>query len=259
MKKCVRINQMKLLVIVLCLLSERFLIHSVSYQRFSWFNNYCLFLKKTIDKNKCFSNPWATLIAIILPIVFLTFLVYFSLQSILFGLFGLILSLFIFYYCLGPQNAFYPILKKQANQTETDAIGEYFAEVNSQLFAVVFWYIIAGPIAALTYRLITLCKEINFISTQANQITNILEWIPARITALLFLLVGNFQRGFHLFVQYVLTYPDSNDKILRGCGLQAVRINDTEEVPMAAAENLVEHATIVLLVFIALFTLVAWL
>lgn len=87
---------MKLLVIVLCLLSERFLIHSVSYQRFSWFNNYCLFLKKTIDKNKCFSNPWATLIAIILPIVFLTFLVYFSLQSILFGLFGLILSLFIF-------------------------------------------------------------------------------------------------------------------------------------------------------------------
>lgn len=76
---------------------------------------------------------------------------------------------------------------------------------------------------------------------------------------MLFLLVGNFQRGFHLFAQYVLTYPDSNDKILRGCGLQAVRINDTEEVPMAAAENLVEHATIVLLVFIALFTLVAWL
>ncbi|HFD2405363.1 TPA: hypothetical protein ACF2TB_002727, partial [Legionella pneumophila] len=98
-----------------------------------------------------------------------------------------------------------------------------------------------------------------FISIQASQIANILEWIPARITALLFLLVGNFQRGFHLFVQHVLTSPDSNDKILSECGLQAVRINDAEEVPMAVAENLVEHATIVLLVFIALFTLVAWL
>jgi len=31
---------MKLLVIVLGLLSERFLIHSLSYQRFHWFKNY---------------------------------------------------------------------------------------------------------------------------------------------------------------------------------------------------------------------------
>lgn len=250
---------MKLLVIVLCLLSERFLIHSISYQRFSWLNDYYLFIKKTIEKNEYFSNPWSVLAAIILPIVFLVSLVYLSLQSVLFGLFGLVLSLFIFFYCLGPQNAFYPISESDTNRAEVDSIGEYFAEVNSQLFAVIFWFIIAGPIAALTYRLLTLCKDINTVSIQATQITEILEWIPARITALLFLLVGNFQRGFNLFIQYVLTPPDSNNKILSECGLQAVRINDDEEVPMAVAESLVEHAAIVLLVCIALFTLVAWL
>ncbi|KGP64377.1 membrane protein [Legionella norrlandica] len=250
---------MKLLVIVLCLLSERFLIHSISYQRFFWFNDYYLFLKKTIDRNQYFANPWLELAATVLPIILLVSLIYFSFESIFFGLFGLVFNLFVFYYCLGPQNAFYPIIVKSNDQSEVDSIGEYFAEVNSQLFAVIFWYIIAGPIAVLTYRLTTLCKGLNSINPQAIQVAEILEWIPARITALLFLLVGNFQRGFNLFIHYAFAHPNLNDEILSECGLQAVRINDTDEVPMVVAENLVEHATIVLLVFIALFTLVAWL
>lgn len=250
---------MKLMVIVLCLFSERFLIHTFSFQRFSWFNNYVFFIKKISGNNSSFNNPWMTLAAIVLPVIALTSLVYLMFHSIFFGFVGLILSTAIFFYCLGPQNAFYPPSDTGTNGNDPEQIKNYLSLVNSQLFAVVFWYIVAGPIVVLTYRLISLCKIIDGVSEQSTQISDALEWIPARITALLFLIVGNFQRGYTIFTQYFFAKPDVNDKMLGECGLQAVRVDESDEIPMPSAEAMVEQAAVVLLVFIALFTLVAWL
>lgn len=249
---------MKLLVILLCLFSERFLIHNVSYQRFFWFADYYQYIKKMAEKNSFFTNPWVLLALIVVPLIVITAFIYCLLHGIFYGFMGFLLSIVLFFYCLGPQNVFYPVTQSDSASTN-ELVGDYFALVNGQLFSVVFWYIIAGPIAAVAYRLIALCKDISPVSIQANEITNLLEWIPARITALLFLLVGNFQRGFKLFVSYMFAKPDFNGELLRQCGLQAARTNASEEVPMSLAESLVEHAIIVMLVFIALFTLVSWL
>jgi AmpE protein len=249
---------MKLLVILLCLCSERFLIHTISYQRFYWFNDYYQYIKKTADKNSFFANPWALLGLIVLPPVILIAVIYCIFHSVFYGFIGLLLSIVLFFYCLGPQNFFYPITQSETENTN-QLVGDYFAIVNRQLFSVVFWYIVAGPIAIVVYRLIALCRDIPTVSFQANEVTDILEWIPARLTALLFLVVGNFQRGFKLFCNYFVAKPDFNQEMLRECGLQALRSNDAEEVTMPAAENLVEHAIIVMLVFIALFTLISWL
>jgi AmpE protein len=246
---------MKLLVVLLCLLSERFLIHTIAHQRFYWFNDYYLAIKKILDKNAVFSNPWLLLAGIITPLIVLIAIVYFLLHGILFGLVGLILNIIIFYYCLGPDNAFYPM---QSTSTDEANI-PYFAIVNRQLFAVVFWYVVAGPIAVLTYRLITLSREIAPVSEQANEVAEVLEWLPARMTVLLYLLVGNFQRGFTRFSQFFLSNPNTNDKMLNDCGVLAVSSNEVDEIPLTTAETLVEHSVIVLLVFIALFTIVAWL
>ncbi|MCE0723874.1 MULTISPECIES: regulatory signaling modulator protein AmpE [Legionella] len=247
---------MKLLVILLCLLSERFLIHSVSYQRFYWFPDYCQKIKMITNKHG--SNPWVLLTLIIVPIVLLVSIIYLLLDHLVFGLIGFLLSLIIFFYCLGPQNVFYPIVQSDI-KTNQELVGDYFILVNRQLFSLVFWYIIAGPIGALAYRLITLCRDFNYTSVQANEIADLLEWIPARLTVLLFLLVGNFQRGFSSFTSYFFAKPDMNNDMLRIGGLLAVRTNETEEIPMPEAESLVEHAIVVMLVFIALFTLITWL
>lgn len=59
---------MKLLVVVLCLLSERFLIHTASSQRFYWFGEYYLLIKNKIDNTRFFTNPWMILAATILSI-----------------------------------------------------------------------------------------------------------------------------------------------------------------------------------------------
>lgn len=243
---------MKLMVIVLCLLSERYMLHAISFQRFAWFGIYFLSIKKYTDQNNFFTNPWIILAATIVPLVAITAFIYFIFHNILFGIMGFFLNLFIFLYCLGPQNIFYPVA------VSDDSAAEYFAQANSQLFAVIFWYIIGGPIVLLAYRLITLCKNIDSISTQATQISNILEWLPARITSIMYLVVGNFQRAIPAFIQLFMSHPELNDNLLSQCGLLAVR-NEEGTVPLSAAETLVEHATFVLLVLIALFTLVAWL
>lgn len=246
---------MRLLVIVLCLLSERFLIHGISYQRFMWFDKYASTILNKIANNKYVESSWIRLAAIVLPILFIVSFVYLLLHNILFGFLGLILSLLIFLYCLGPQNAFYPLSETESEDSSNERVGSYFAAVNSQLFAAAFWYLVGGPVVVLAYRLIALSRQIEPIQKEANQLADILEWIPARITALLFLLVGNFQSGFNLFSQYLFAKPHENTLMLSECGLQAAKTQESEEISMPVAERIVEHATIVFLVIIALLVL----
>ena len=250
---------MKLLVIVLCLLSERFLIHSISYKRFSWFNHYFLSIIKILDAKKIVVNPSITLALIVIPIVLLVFIIYMLVHTLLFGFVGLIANLGLFFYCIGPQNPFYPSTKYDDDLSTKDSVRNYFSQINSQLFSVIFWYVLGGPIIVLVYRLVSLSQNMSQTKLIANQITDILEWLPARMTVLLYLLVGNFQSGFKLFTRLFLNNPSLNNQMLSECGVEAVCNNDTKEVPMVVAENLIEHAVIVLLVLIALFTLTAWL
>ncbi|MFI4919981.1 MAG: hypothetical protein ACHP65_10555, partial [Legionellales bacterium] len=253
------ISIMKLLVIVLCLLSERYLMHSVSYQRFSWFDSYWKKITKSMESYKAFASPWSLLTAIMVPVVFIVSVIYIVLHGVFFGLLGLLLSTLILLYCLGPQNAFYPISDNNSELQNPVMVGSYFAGVNSQLFAVLFWYVIAGPIAVLIYRLFFLCQNADPVKKAAVMVTDVLEWLPARLTVLLLLIVGNFQRGMPPFVRFFFSKPAVNKLMLSECGMQAVRISEAEEIPMPVAESLVEQASVVFLVFIALCTLVAWL
>lgn len=79
---------MKLMVIVLCLLSERYMLHAISFQRFAWFGIYFLSIKKYTDQNNFFTNPWIILAATIVPLVAITAFIYFIFHNILFGTMG---------------------------------------------------------------------------------------------------------------------------------------------------------------------------
>lgn len=245
---------MKLLVIVLCLLSERFLIHKISYKRFSWFSQYYQSIQQLLDEKRI-SNPTLRLLLTVLPIFLLVTFIYWLLHNCFWGVLGFLINLAVFYYCLGPHNVFYPITN---NDSSEELVAGYLVKANEQLFSVIIWYLIAGPIAALLYRLISLCRDYAPIGQQATQITNVLEWLPARVTVLLYLLVGNFQAGVRQYVGFIFTKPELNNQMIQECGLLALDRIDTETVvTLPIAERIVEHATIVLLVFIALFIMVA--
>ena len=250
---------MKLLVIVLCILSERYLVHAASYYRFHWFAAYSNSVTQKLPHNGLFANSFVALAALILPILIIVGIVLALFDNVLFGFISLLLNLLIFYYCLGPVNPFYPISLPEED-TESEAVaGRYFAKVNNQLFAVIFWFIVAGPLGALLYRLLSLCKSHEVAKPAAELLSGYLDWVCARITLMLYLLVGNFQKGFHYYMQMFLSSPRNNDEILETGGLLAARTSDVDVVTLPYAQNFVEHALIVYLVFIAFFTLVAWL
>jgi AmpE protein len=63
-------------------------------------------------------------------------------------------------------------------------------------FAVVFWFVLAGPAAALAYRLLFLLANDDQLKQQARDraaaILVYMEWLPVRLLGLAFAVIGNF-------------------------------------------------------------------
>ena len=243
---------MDLLVIVLCLLSERFLVHTIAHHRFHWFMSYGNQVLSRLPT----LNPWMLLGLIVLPLLLFVGVVLHITGHLFFDIIGILFNIAIFYYCIGPVNPFYPVHAKPVDQMVDDDIGNYLVQANGELFAVLFWYLILGPVGILAYRLISLGRGLTVISRQASDLLDLFDWLPARMTALLYLLVGNFQSGYHYYNKLFFSLPVKNNALLSECGMAA--IDNREQKTMLHAENLVEHATIVFLVLLAFCTIVAW-
>ena len=249
---------MDLLVIVLCLLSERFLVHKIAHHRFHWFMSYTNRITSMLPVS---FSAWVTLALILLPLIFLVMAVLQVLDHLLFGVVALLINIAVFYYCLGPVNPFYPVHATQDSSSVDHDMGHYLVQANNELFAVLFWYLVLGPVGILAYRLISLAQTLPSVGPQATHLLSWLDWIPVRMTALLYLLVGNFQAGYQIFIKLFFTAPEKNNHMLYVCGLASM---DHREQPIIVeqailqAENLVEHATIVFLALLAFCTIVAW-
>lgn len=250
---------MKLLIILVCLLSERYLIHRIAQKRFDWFDNYVEKIQKSLSSMSIFKNSCLLLLMVIAPVLVVCWLVFYLLGGVLFGFIGLLLNFAVFYYCIGIENVFYPVTDLDSETDENTQSGEYLARTNGNLFAVIFWFVVTGAIGVLTYRLLTLCMRHSVVSHCAGAIVGWLDWVTARVTVMLYLLVGNFQRGFEYYQRMFLSGTQNNHELLSTGGLLAARTEDNNMVTLPSAQRLVEHALIVYLVLIALFTLVSWL
>ena len=243
---------MKLFVVFLALFSERFLVYLVAHQRLYWINRYI-----NIVLRRCSSLPAYSqfLILLILPGILMQ-LILISFAGLIFGLVGFFIHLSIFYYCIGPINPFYPPM--QAGYSSAQQVANYLIDVNQQVFALIFWYLILGLPAVITYRLITICVEIPIFKANAKILLQYLDYIPARLTGFAYLLVGNFQEGFTEFKQKEFWFLKNNNYVLQECGLKALYHPAEKKMFLLDAEHLVEHALILILVVISLGSLVAW-
>ena len=89
---------------------------------------------------------------------------------------------------LGVQAADAPALLAQVQ-------GFLLWQVYQGFFAVVFWYALLGPLAALAYRLLALLGEHagdESLRSHAVRLRQALDWLPARLLALSLALAGNF-------------------------------------------------------------------
>ncbi len=241
---------MKLLVIVISLLSERFLIHKLAEKRISSIHGIQKMLLKFYSHYPLLQSRLMKTIFMVLPIWITVAGVYWFLYDEFCGIAAFILNLVIFYFCIGPMNIFYP--------SEKEGVGiRHLVIANNAIFSPIFWYLLFGPLFLLMYRLIDLAsKHINH-QFHCDTIIQWLDWLPARITALCYLFVGHFQRGLEPFGHYVLAWPKENDVLLESCATASINVNQ----PILSeldAEKAIEQSIILYLVFIAIITIVAW-
>lgn len=142
-----------------------------------------------------------------------------------------------------------------------------------RLFAVLFWYILLGPLAALFYFLLQEVLRSRTVLTDkaseslAMRLQAILEWVPARLLSLAFALAGDFVAAFNRLRERIAADLDSESNIalLRVCALSAIGKADNdlrEDYSRRAAweleslRDLMQRAQVVWVIVLALIILV---
>jgi membrane protein required for beta-lactamase induction len=112
-----------------------------------------------------------------------------------------------------------------------------------RLFAVLFWFALGGAAGAFAYRLTVLDREAQREGEAALPILYWLDWIPARLTALSFALIGNFDACYRewrrLFGYSKLPAVD----LLERCGNAALDIGDPAIGEEETTEQLIERGS----------------
>lgn len=130
------------------------------------------------------------------------------------------------------------------------AIEAILIEANERWFAVIFWFVVLGPPGAIFYRLSALLRDNkealwsdNFVAVTAgapNSFTEaaqhlhaILGWLPARITAISYAIMGSFvdaidgwSQGIPNQISQLTHRSSSNADVMRNSGLGALRMHD---------------------------------
>lgn len=283
---------MEFIAVVIALLVERYL-HIDSYIcRFNWFQAYIKQLENALSKTGLFKGVMG-LIIIILPILIVVGLVYYLLHSLFWGFTGFILATLILIYCLGPRDFytrfeayFVAAVRDDAAAKEKavekllcvvpeDAIDvpraltkSVFNHFNYEIFTVIFWFLVLGPLAAVLYRIVaevhryahTKDSSLESMLSSATWAMQIIEWIPLRIMALGFALMGDFQKSFGYWLKNVIGTIKENYQFAQSVGLAALGIlsdsdgsHDMAEVK--AALRLVDRTLILFIVVVGFFVL----
>lgn len=111
------------------------------------------------------------------------------------------------------------------------------------VFGVVFWFVLfmmlgLGPIGAIIYRLALFLgaqwgtqdeTEFGAFGAFARQAHHIMEWLPLRLTASTFAIVGNFEDTAYCWRNQAATWPDPEAGILltSGAGALGVKLGQT--------------------------------
>jgi AmpE protein len=94
-------------------------------------------------------------------------------------------------------------------------------------FAVIFWYFLLGPVAALAYRLLALAAEHGTtagVVERAAQLRHAFDWVPVRLLAASFALVGNFVAVSRVMLHELLNWNITAGELITRIGCSASEV-----------------------------------
>ncbi|ALI00539.1 hypothetical protein C1Y08_08570 [Pseudomonas sp. FW306-02-F02-AA] len=249
---------MSFLVLLLAVWIEKFSALRHQVQRDSgWLRE----LAKYEASPKLANRPWLVLALLVLfPVALLGFLLL-VLEPVAYGLLALPVHLLVVIYSLGRGDLLgglgpfrdawrredlqaAALVAKRDLDICADSGEQLLQKVQAHLlwqayqsfFAVIFWYFLLGPVAALSYRLLALAAEHGknpAVVERAAQLRHAFDWLPVRLLAASFALVGNFVAVSRVMLHELLNWNISAAQLIENVGVVAGEI----PAPVAGPEG----------------------
>ncbi|MFQ6556997.1 regulatory signaling modulator protein AmpE [Pseudomonas sp. Lb2C1-1] len=240
---------MSFLVLLLAVWIEKF---SALRQRVQRDGGWLHELNKLEASPRWVSRPWLVLtLMVVLPVALLALLLW-VLEPVAYGLLALPVHLLVVIYSLGRGDLLAGLgpfrdawrredlqaaahVAKRDLDIEADDGEQLLERVQGHLlwqayqsfFAVIFWYFVLGPVAALSYRLLALAAEHSQnpgVAERAAQMRHAFDWLPVRLLAASFALVGNFVAVSRVMLHELLNWNISAAALIDKVGLVAGEI-----------------------------------
>ena len=300
---------MKLIALLIGLVVERLATQLFHLRELRWLDRIIDLGIRQVDR---FAN-WPALIPVVILAVILVLpvlVVVFGLGDALFGFPYLLLAIIVLFFSLGPKDIGedvdeYCTALEAEDEDEIRKTAKALAEkelpsdpleriqrveeavcvqANNRVFAVIFWFVLLGPIGAWSYRVTDLIrrravfgvsrddshKTADMVLEAAGQIHGWLAWIPARLTAIGYAMAGSFEGALSAWRMpeglTVKTQSEHSEALLARVGIGALALQSNEDESVSdrgvrgatAANGLVFRLLFIWAAVIAAMTLYGW-
>ena len=261
---------MKLIALLVGLLVERLATHLFHLRRLRWLDRIIDLGFRSASQTSAFTAQ-ASMLILALLLALPVFIVMFLLGDALYGFPYLVVAIVVLFFSLGPKDigeqvddycaaleeddeqAIRHTAKALAERTVDGDPAERIQQVeeavcvqaNNRLFAVVFWFVVLGPVGAWAYRVTDLVRRRAVFSADREDesspdtsaivqaTTNMhawLAWIPARLTAFGYALAGSFDDAIAAWRNADLPHVTSerNEQLLARVGTAALALGPVD-------------------------------
>lgn len=213
---------MTLIVIALALICERLLANLRHWREYDWLGRYLHRLQAVSLLESAWQSPWGMLL--LLPPLLLVALIQIALQGGFLTVFGLVFSVVVLIFALGPRDLWEEvralIAAREAGDHETAqrlgadlacfagrrprrAAGQVLVRAvlvqgHERVFGTLLWFFLLGPLGAVLYRAASEFPSqlrannagVELLDV-ARRFHGLLAWVPVRIVALIYGLAGS--------------------------------------------------------------------
>ena len=289
---------MSLITILISLVLERFIGYLDEVRQLGWFRQYGAWLR---DKLGGIADGVTGVVIILIGPALVVWGVTELLDDLLLGLLEIAFGIAVLIYTLGPRDLHQDVEEyMEANAAEDEdrlkssaahlidgevpeepadrlraVVGGIFVQANNRMLAVLFWFVVLGPMGAVLYRLshelVNNAEDDTNLKRAAEVWLALADWIPARLTALFYALTGHFEDTLPILRRYLVTslaeLPASNRALLHEAGTVGVELEeslqeelDTAQVSVIVtmASNMVMRTLVLAVLVLAIATLGGW-
>ncbi len=252
-----------------------------------WLHQMTAALEKSLGAMSIWNGPVGVIVTALLPLAVLGF-IYGFINKPVFGLFGMIVSVLLLIYSMGPidlmpqLNALLVAITG-GNSAEADQQAQAIAGTpgpiaagerakasavnalvagNERAFGPICWFAVLGWPGAVLFRIVSELRSYKSQSAGftegASLVYSVLNWIPARLSAVAYALSGNASKGLKSFKLLDTLGLNHNNSVITNVGMAALETTGSEADQTSAVTAMLQKAMFVFIGLLVVLQIIAW-